>query len=208
MPIDWSKFAATDTKQALPFQVRAAFQKAGLSLEGAKVMAAEIGRENDFNPATLFGAHVDPHNKQINIGMMSWQKDRGEKLRQWLEDRGLFKGGKIVQGQQAIDAMAEFAVQEMPKRLKETLGQPVVDYGTAVKQTADFIGWRANDPKYAQHHTRRDTYYQQVGGKLPSPMKNAGATQAPVDWSKFTLEKQPNGEGVDWSRFELMKEVK
>ena len=41
-------------------QIYASLREYGLSAQQARIMTAEIGRENSFNPNFLFGSHADP----------------------------------------------------------------------------------------------------------------------------------------------------
>ena len=146
-----------------------AFRKAGLSHEGALAHTAEIGRENSFNPETMFGYHKDPH-KGVNVGMMSWQGDRGKKLEQFLMDRGLMKDGKILRGKASLDAMAQFSVDEMQngsKAQKKTLDYLQSD-NIDPTQAMDMLGrnhikWRIDDPRYRADGLRnRSQFYSKA----------------------------------------------
>ena len=90
-----------------------AFVKGGMTPEGAKTMVAQINRENNFQEQHLFGTHIDAANRATNIGMLSWQGDRGQRLLKYLSDRGLVRGGQMVKGDAALQAQAQFLVHEM-----------------------------------------------------------------------------------------------
>ena len=90
-----------------------AFRNAGLSDEQAKIITAEVGRENDYLSKYVFGSHSDPANGKFNLGMLSWQGDRGKKLYELLERNGLIKGNKMVEDQKTLNAQAAFAVNEI-----------------------------------------------------------------------------------------------
>lgn len=160
------------------------FRSAGLGHEAAKSFAAEIGRENDFNPDLMFGSHLDPHNRRRNAGMMSWQGERATKLLQHLRERGqLNADGSIKRTQEALNVQAEFAVEEMRsgalgtrgKRALGTLNDPSATHRQrALALGDDMIRWRQHDPRYAHHAQKRDRYYSQLGG-LTEGATGAGA---------------------------------
>ena len=90
-----------------------AWKSAGLNEQQAKIMTAEVGRENDYNPNYLFGYHEDHNNGKTNVGMLSWQGDRATEAKQRLRSAGLLKGIKITQSQESLNLMAQYAVYEM-----------------------------------------------------------------------------------------------
>jgi hypothetical protein len=109
----------TKRKQELELMSYDSFRKLGYTDQAAKMMVAEIGRENAFNEDTsgkrgdIFGYHIDPGNHQLNLGLISWQKDRREALEKFLSSKGLMKNGKMIRNQASLDAMAEFMDNEM-----------------------------------------------------------------------------------------------
>ena len=90
-----------------------AMLKAGFSRSQAVALTAEVGRENDYNSRNLYGYHKDEANGAINMGMISWQGDRAKRLNAFMEQKGLIKNGKMVQGQASLDAQAEFMKWEI-----------------------------------------------------------------------------------------------
>ncbi|MBF7685961.1 tape measure protein [Acinetobacter sp. B10A] len=96
------------------YQIYQAFLKAGLGKNQALAMAAQVGRENDFNDKYLFGSHIDANNKKTNVGMFSYQGDRATDLIRELRSKDLLNDdGTIKNNQSAIDAQAKFAVREI-----------------------------------------------------------------------------------------------
>lgn len=150
-----------------------AFRHAGLSDNQARIITAEVGRENDYQSKFLFGGHNDPHNKKYNLGLISWQKERGEKLYKYLKDLGLIQNNQIVKTQEALNAQAMFALQEMTtnprfdKTKNQFLANPDISYdeGTEVLGK-NYIAWRYTDAKYASHHKRRDKHYNKLNAEL------------------------------------------
>lgn len=156
---------------SLQQSVMKAFEKAGLSKNQARIITAEVGRENSFDPSVVFGAHTDDSNKKTNVGLLSWQNGREAPLLARLKSKGLYAGGKIKQSQAALDEMAKYAVHEISTKPEYTatkeafLSNPDVDYNTATKVLGtNFIRWRYNDPEYKSGHKNRDDFYRQLGG--------------------------------------------
>lgn len=164
-------------------RVYQAFKNAGFSEQQARILTAEIGRENSYNPSTMFGGHADPHSGS-NVGMLSWQKARVKPLLNFLQQAGVLNGTKITPGQAALDAQAKFIMHEMKTTYSKVgsrfLAQPNIDYAAGVKMIGiEYIAWRFNDPKYAQGHKNRDGFYnmllKQLGsGATASAEKPAG----------------------------------
>jgi|26BtaG_2_1085354.scaffolds.fasta_scaffold00621_5 hypothetical protein len=167
--------AKDKTSKAISNQmmVYKAFKTAGLSDNQARIITAEVGRENDYQSKYLFGGHNDPKNNKYNLGMISWQKERGKALNDHLKELGLIQNGQIVKTQEALNAQAMFALKEMTtnsrfdRTKKEFLSNPDVSYdkGTEVLGN-NYIAWRYNDPKYASHHGKRDKYYNSLNAEL------------------------------------------
>lgn len=156
-------------------QVHAAFVKAGMSDNQARIMTAEVGREGSFLDKNLFGYHNDPKNGKVNVGMISWQKDRGQALIKELTSLGLIKNGKMVQSQEALDAQAAFVVKEMlgNKRYERTKNQfllnPNVSYDKGKEVLGrNYIAWRYDDKAFASGHKNRDKFWAQINAKKGS----------------------------------------
>lgn len=148
-----------------------ALKNAGLNDNQARILGAEIGRENGFQSRYLWGYHSDPANKAKNIGLISWQGSRATALEKRLSQAGLLKNGKMVQSQEALDVQAKFLVDEIKsdskyaETRKKFLENPNVDYATGNRVLGrNFIRWAYDNPKYASGHKSRDKYYQQLGG--------------------------------------------
>ena len=152
-----------------------ALKNAGLNDNQARILGAEIGREGSFQDKYLWGYHPDPKNGASNIGMISWQGSRGKGVEQALKNAGLIQNGKIVKGQQSLDVMAKYLVNEIrtdptyAKTKKQFLDNPNVDYKTGAQVLGrNFIGWRYDDSEYASGHRNRDKFYAQLGGITPA----------------------------------------
>ncbi|MBJ8424579.1 phage tail tip lysozyme [Acinetobacter bereziniae] len=152
-------------------QVYQAYLNAGLSPNQARIITAEVGREGSFSPKNLFGVHIDPKNGATNLGMLSWQGNRGQALYSALKSQGLIRGNGIAPTQDALNMMARFSIDEMrnKKEYRQTaqtfLNNPDVDYQTgAAVLGRNFIRWRYDDPVYKSGHANRDKFYQAMGG--------------------------------------------
>ena len=171
------------SKQAddLQMQIFNAWMKAGLSAQQSRIMTAEVGRENDYKRGTVFGYHEDRNNHQVNVGFLSWQKDRGENLKSYLKQLGLLQNGVIQQSQESLDAMAKFAVNEMLTldRFKRTREQFLKDKDVDPQKGFEvmgrnFIAWDYDGRKIDanKHKTRRDNYYSQISAKTLDTKEN------------------------------------
>jgi len=150
-------------------QIYNSLREHDFSEQQARIMVAEIGRENSFNPDYLFGTHGDPKNRQPNIGLISWQGDRAKGLIKRLTEKGLYKNGKITRSKASIDEMVEYMLYEISniskfsKTKNEFLRNPNIAYdkGNRILGT-NYIIWRINDPKYKNGHKRRDAFFKQT----------------------------------------------
>lgn len=154
--------------------VMQALKNAGLSDNQARILGAEIGRENSFNSNLLWGYHTDPKNRKTNIGIISWQGSRAKGVEKALKDAGLIENGRIVRGQASLDVMAKYLVNEIrtnpkyEKTKREFLDNPNVDYQTGNRVLGkNYILWRYDDANYAGGHKNRDNFYKELGGIVP-----------------------------------------
>lgn len=151
-----------------------AYKAAGLTHEGAKTMVAQINRENHFNPKYLFGGHLDPTKNAKNLGMFSWQKDRGRNLYAYLSSRGLIKDGKIIESTEALRAQVDFSMIELRqrqyKRSLDALINPKLTYKEIESIVGDnYVRWRRTDPKYrASGYRNQDQGYAEISALTSS----------------------------------------
>ncbi len=179
-------------------RVYQAFRNAGLGDKQARVMTAQVGRENDFRNEAMFGSHKDENNGYTNTGFISWQKTRSTKLMQSLQGQGVLdKNGKIQQTQDALDAQAKFLLQEVMtnksySKSKAALLNDDLDYRSLEKIVGkNFIGWdyegkKLGKDKASQHLAKQDSYYNQLN-KILGASPDA-ASKAIGDLSKFEDE--------------------
>ncbi|MDR0117454.1 tape measure protein [Acinetobacter baumannii] len=179
-------------------RVYQAFRNAGLGDKQARVMTAQVGRENDFKNEAMFGSHKDENNGYTNTGFISWQKTRSSKLMQSLQGQGVLdKNGKIQQTQDALDAQAKFLLQEVMtnksySKTKSALLNDDLDYRSLEKIVGkNFIGWdyegkKLGKAKASQHLAKQDSYYNQLSKILGDNPE--AASKAIGDLSKFEDE--------------------
>lgn len=154
-----------------------AFINQGLSPNQARIITAEVGRENDFQPQYVFGRHVDESNGKVNLGMISWQGGRGAALDKRLRSKGLVGKNGIARSQDALNEMANFLVGEIKTNpayavtKKAFLSNPNVSYDVGKKVLGqNFIRWDYSGKavlgtNVGKHHAKRDKYYQALGGQ-------------------------------------------
>ncbi|MGQ0726167.1 tape measure protein [Acinetobacter baumannii] len=179
-------------------RVYQSFRNAGLGDKQARVMTAQVGRENDFRNEAMFGSHKDENNGYTNTGFISWQKTRSTKLMQSLQGQGVLdKNGKIQQTQDALDAQAKFLLQEVMtnksySKTKSALLNDDLDYRSLEKIVGkNFIGWdyegkKLGKAKASQHLAKQDSYYNQLSKILGDNPE--AASKAIGDLSKFEDE--------------------
>lgn len=144
----------------------------GLSDNQARALVAEVGRENGFNSKYIFGTHTDANNKKKNVGLISWQGERYDKLMGHLSKAGVLdKNGNIQRTQKAIDAQMGFLINEIRtnKAYEETkrkfLNNKNVDYRTAERVLGkNYIRWdyAGKSINANANHARRDGYYNLI----------------------------------------------
>ncbi len=166
--------AGNDEKSRNMLRVYQAFRNAGLGDKQARVMTAQVGRENDFRKDAMFGSHKDANNGYTNTGFISWQKSRSAELMKFLQGQGVLdKNGKIQQTQDSLDAMAKFLMQEITtvksySRSKNALLDDNLSYRELEKVIGkNFIGWdydgkKLGKGKASQHLSKQDNYYDQI----------------------------------------------
>lgn len=159
-----------------------AYRNAGLNHKQAVAITAEVGRENDFNAQYIFGYHKDLNQKgvaRINLGMLSWNGNRGRNLEKQLHAQGLLQQGKMARNQDSLNAMARFSVAEMKSDdyrgyLKNFWNNSNADYETLAKEMGgkrSYVGWamyqNTVDGKpfdWLKHHNKRKKYAHQLDG--------------------------------------------
>ncbi|WP_228268424.1 hypothetical protein [Acinetobacter colistiniresistens] len=175
-------------------KVYQAFMNTGsLTDQQARYFTSEVGRENDFKNGSLFGGHIDHNNGAKNLGMISWQKDRATKLATYLKSKGLIDdSGNIKQTQEALDAQANFLVNEVFSNRSYSKSKNALmknaGYEDLLKTVGkNFIGWDFDGKKInaKSHHDKRDNYYRQInsilGGDADSSVTSAISSVSKLD---------------------------
>lgn len=145
-----------------------AFKNAGFSEQQSRILTAEIGRENSYNPKYMFAGHADPHSG-ANLGMLSWQKGRKTQLVAFLKKAGVLdSANNIKPSQEALDAQAKFIMWELKNTEKSSgdkfLPYPNIPYkdGTWVIGKY-YIRWRIDKAPYAAPGAaNRDAFYNML----------------------------------------------
>ena len=183
------------------------YRKAGLTHSQALALTAEVGREGGFANKNIFGYHTDAAKdgngrKITNVGMLSWNRERGSALSNYLTQRGLMKNGKMVQSQEAIDAMAQFSVNEMRTtyrgKLNHFWNNPNANPETYAKEVGrKYVGWAYGQNElrggaafdWKSHDNRRRGYLMttasMIGGEKPA------VSPTPTSAPKTTPAKAP-----------------
>lgn len=166
--------AGNDERTRNMLRVYQAFRNAGLGDKQARVMTAQVGRENDFVSSAMFGSHKDRNNGYTNTGFISWQKGRSINLMKSLQGQGVLdKNGNIQQSQEALNAMAKFLMQEVSTigaygKTKSALNNDNLSYRELEKIVGkNFIAWDYDGNKLgsktsAKHLKKQDDYYTKL----------------------------------------------
>jgi hypothetical protein len=123
------------------------FRSLGFTVEGARTMVAQIGRENDYRAGPMFGTHTDVSNGKKNVGVISWQGDRRNALLSFLKQKGCVdaKGG-IKPGYATLGAQCEFVKHEMQGSYRKSLAAvttPGKTYAANIEDviSRNYVGW-------------------------------------------------------------------
>ena len=186
-------------------RVYTAFKTAGFSEQQARILTAEIGRENSYNPKYLFGGHADPH-KGMNMGMLSWQGSRRDELVRFLNSAGaLTKDGNITPTQEGLNAQARFILWELQNTHKKVgqqfLSDTEIDYAKGAYLIGKFyIKWRIDDPRYSRSGiSNRDSFYnmlvKQLGKDVDAPSGGVMTAKSEAPTSSTSPDKTVGGSG-------------
>ncbi|HBF65957.1 MAG TPA: hypothetical protein DDW34_09655, partial [Clostridium sp.] len=187
-----------DKQQQNMIMVYNSFLHAGFTPKQAAIMTAEVGRENSFNSASLFGTHYDPEKKHLtNGGMISFNQDRKIELDKLMMEKGLVSKGKVgtasyVENQASLDAMAQFMYKELStKSHYATAWNALNDDSKSVDQVhyavgKNYIVWRIDDEKYRESGEKnRKDFAEMLNKELisqskakfePSPIANLSSS--------------------------------
>ena len=151
-----------------------AYRNEGLSHNQAMAITAEVGRENGFNPNTLFGTHPDPardKNGNIirNVGMLSWNQGRDIQALNAMRNAGVLG----QQSQANLNAQAAFSVREMLTGYKGKLRNFLNNPNGSPEQFAQELGRNYVVWAYGQNTIR---------GK--------GGGRVPFNWQKHDVRRR------------------
>lgn len=162
-----------------------AFKTAGFSEQQSRIMTAEIGRENSYNPKYMFAGHADPHSGS-NLGMLSWQKTRKTQLIGFLKREGVLdSANNIKPSQEALNAQAKFIMWEMNNTEKAAgskfLPYPNISYKDGVWVVGKYyIRWRIDKAPYAAPGAKnRDAFYKMLLKQLNAKDGDSGSGTPP-----------------------------
>ena len=193
-----------------------AYRNAGLSHNQAMAITAEVGRENSFNPNTLFGTHPDPardKNGNIirNVGMLSWNQGRDAQVLNYMRNAGVLG----QQSQANLNAQAAFSVREMltgykgklrnflnnpngsPEQFAQELGRNYIVWAYGQNTIRGKGGGRVPF-NWREHDARRRNYLSSLAGMLGdksyTPQSSGQAAPQPIakSWDDFISARQPN----------------
>lgn len=175
-------------------------QAAGFSPAQARALVGEVGRENGFNPNTMFGFHTDQANSKKNGGIFSWQGSRATALEAHMRAKGLVNAnGTFKQTNESLQAQFEFLRKEIeanPKWKANFLDKKNItndEARSALGGTGSVIGWARGQNKlssgkafdWKSHEATANNYSNMVDGQptshvFESVTESSVAEQAPI----------------------------
>ena len=184
-----------------------AYRNAGLSHNQAMAITAEVGRENSFNPSTLFGMHTDPAASKSggairNVGMLSWNQGRDTQVLNAMRNAGVLG----QQSQANLNAQAAFSVREMltgykgklrnflnnpngsPEQFAQELGRNYIVWAYGQNTIRGKGGGRVPF-NWQKHDARRRNYLSSLAGMLgdKSYTPQSGGQVAPQPLGRFNV---------------------
>lgn len=174
-------------------------QAAGFSPAQARALVGEVGRENGFNPNTMFGFHTDQANSKKNGGIFSWQGSRAVALEAHMRAKGLVNAnGTFKQTNESLQAQFEFLRKEIeanPKWKANFLDKKNItndEARSALGGAGSVIGWARGQNKlssgkafdWKSHEATANNYSNMVDGQPTSHVfenvTESNVEQAPI----------------------------
>lgn len=174
-------------------------QAAGFSPAQARALVGEVGRENGFNPNTMFGFHTDQANSKKNGGIFSWQGSRATALEAHMRAKGLVNAnGTFKQTNESLQAQFEFLRKEIeanPKWKVNFLDKKNItndEARSALGGAGSVIGWARGQNKlssgkafdWKSHEATANNYSNMVDGQPTSHVfenvTESNVEQAPI----------------------------
>ncbi|MFK8986669.1 phage tail tip lysozyme [Acinetobacter seifertii] len=158
-------------------------QAAGFSPAQARALVGEVGRENGFNPNTMFGFHTDQANSKKNGGIFSWQGSRATALEAHMRAKGLVNAnGTFKQTNESLQAQFEFLRKEIeanPKWKANFLDKKNItndEARSALGGAGSVIGWARGQNKlssgkafdWKSHEATANNYSNMIDGQPTS----------------------------------------
>lgn len=174
-------------------------QAAGFSPAQARALVGEVGRENGFNPNTMFGFHTDQANSKKNGGIFSWQGSRATALEAHMRAKGLVNAnGTFKQTNESLQAQFEFLRKEIeanPQWKAQFLDKKNItndEARSALGGAGSVIGWARGQNKlssgkafdWRSHEATANNYSNMVDGQPTShvfeSVTESNVEQAPI----------------------------
>ena len=175
-------------------------QSAGFTPSQARALVGEVGRENGFNPNTMFGFHTDQANSKKNGGIFSWQGSRAVALEAHMRAKGLVNAnGTFKQTNESLQAQFEFLRKEIeanPKWKANFLDKKNItndEARSALGGAGSVIGWARGQNKlssgkafdWRSHEATANNYSNMVDGQptshvFESVTESSVVEQAPI----------------------------
>lgn len=182
-------------------------QAAGFSPAQARALVGEVGRENGFNPNTMFGFHTDQANSKKNGGIFSWQGSRAVALEAHMKAKGLVNAnGTFKQTNESLQAQFEFLRKEIeanPKWKANFLDKKNItndEARSALGGAGSVIGWARGQNKlssgkafdWKSHEATANNYSNMVDGQ-PTSHVFESATESNVEQAPIKPESSYEG---------------
>lgn len=175
-------------------------QAAGFTPAQARALVGEVGRENGYNPNTMFGFHTDQANSKKNGGIFSWQGSRATALEAHMRAKGLVNAnGTFKQTNESLQAQFEFLRKEIeanPKWKANFLDKKNItndEARSALGGAGSVIGWARGQNKlssgkafdWKSHEATANNYSNMVDGQptshvFESVTESSVVEQAPI----------------------------
>ena len=174
-------------------------QAAGFTPAQARALVGEVGRENGYNPNTMFGFHTDQANSKKNGGIFSWQGSRATALEAHMRAKGLVNAnGTFKQTNESLQAQFEFLRKEIeanPKWKANFLDKKNItndEARSALGGAGSVIGWARGQNKlssgkafdWKSHEATANNYSNMVDGQPTSHVfenvTESNVEQAPI----------------------------
>jgi hypothetical protein len=135
------KLGDTDVASSLDDE----FSNLGYSPAARLSILGDVGRENNWNPQTIFNGHSDPANQAYNRGIISWQGDRQAALNDYLKQQGVYGKGDDSE----LRGMARFMDSELQSKYPKAYNR-IKNANDTRRASAALQGYirYSMDPKY------------------------------------------------------------